>query len=129
MIFRVTALVLTCVLAVAACDKRKGGFYSAALGLGDDRILIASQLATVLTVSAYDLDGNFLGILAQYQDENNGPRGLALLNPLYAILSLEGDDRLDLIYLGGGRTNFIQSSFLTGTIGKIVKNPREPRSL
>lgn len=106
-----------------ACQKTKGEFFAAALGLDKDRILVASQLATTLNVTSYDLDGNFLGILADYQAEVNGPRGLVLFDELHALLSLEGDDRLDLINYGGGYSNFLQGSLLTGAIGKMTKNP------
>jgi len=121
----ITSFLITVVVIGGAlsCEKKSGTFYAGSLGLGDDRVLIASQIASVLTVSAYDLDGNFLGILADYQAEANGPRGLALYDSSHVVVSLEGDDRLDLLYLGGGILNFIQSSFLTGTIGKIIRDP------
>ena len=119
-IFTATALLLGGAL---SCEKKSGSFWVGALGLDEPRIVFASQLATSLVVSSYDLSGNFLGIIADYQGEANGPRGLALFDTLYFVISLEGDDRLDLGYLGGGRSNYIQSSFLTGTIGKIVKHP------
>jgi len=105
-----------------ACQKTKGEFFAAALGLDKDRVLVASQLATTLNVTSYDLEGNFLSILADYQAEVNGPRGLVLFDELHALLSLEGDDRLDLVNLGGGYSNFLQGSLLAGTIGKITKN-------
>ena len=106
----------------SGCEKSKGEFFAAALGLNKARVLAASQLATTLNVTSYDMDGNLIGITADYQAEANGPRGLALADEMHAIVSLEGDDRLDLIYLGGGYKSFVQSSFLTGVIGKIVKN-------
>lgn len=120
-------LKLSCVVVavslIIACEKRAGEFFVASLGLEKDRIIIASQTAAVLTVSAYDLDGKLINILADYQAEVNGPRGLALYDSLHILLSLEGADRVDLVNLAGGRSVFTQSSFLTGTIGKIIPNP------
>jgi hypothetical protein len=106
-----------------SCEKKSGSFWVGALGLDEDRIILASQLATALTVSAYDLSGNFIARLADYQAEVNGPRGLAPFDSFHFILSLEGDDRLDMVYMGGGRSTYIQGSLFTGTIGKIVRHP------
>jgi len=106
-----------------SCGKKSGTFFAGALGLGADRVIITSQLATVLTVSMYDMEGNFLATLADYQTENNGPRGLAVYDATNVLVSLDGDDRVDKVSLGGGYSAFIQSSLLTGTIGKIIKNP------
>lgn len=108
-----------------ACQKKSGTFYAAALGLEKDLVIVSSQLPTVLSVAAFNLDGSFRGILADYQTENNGPRGLALFDLFHLVVSLDGDDRLDLIYLGGGRSSFIQSSFLSGAIGKLIRNPAD----
>lgn len=107
---------------IIACEKRAGEFFVASLGLEKDRIIVASQTATVLTVSAYDLDGKLINILADYQAEVNGPRGLALYDSLHILLSLEGADRIDLVSLSGGRDVWTQNSFLTGTIGKMIWN-------
>lgn len=119
----VFALCITVFLGVLSCEKKEGDFYAAALGLNEDRVLVASQLATARTVSAYDLDGNLLGILADYQAEANGPRGLALYDSLYVLLSLDGDDRVDMVYLGGGRTSYIQGALFAGVIGRIIQHP------
>lgn len=116
-------ITLTTLIAIIACEKKAAEFYVASLGLDQDRVIVASQIATVLTVSAYDLAGNLLGVLADYQAEVNGPRGLALYDALHVVLSLEGADRLDLVSLSGGRATYIQNSFLTGTIGKVIANP------
>jgi hypothetical protein len=69
------------------------------------------------------MDGNLVAILADYYGENNGPRGLALFDSMNLLLSLEGNDRIDVVYLGGGTGPYIASSFLTGTIGKLVRHP------
>lgn len=108
---------------IVSCGQKSGSFYAASLGLENDRVIIASQIANVLTVSMYDLDGNYLQTLADYQAEGNGPRGLVQLDPTNIIVSLEGDDRLDIITLGGTKSNYLQSSFLSGTIGKLILNP------
>jgi hypothetical protein len=115
-------IIVFSISSLLACAKGSDGFFAAALGLDKVRILVASQPTTAQAVVAYDTDGKFLGVIADYQGENNGPRGLALLDSLHAIVSLEGDDRLDTLYLGGGRNSYIQSSFLTGTIGKLIRN-------
>jgi hypothetical protein len=111
------------VLTVIACAKKEGAFFAGALGLYQDRVIITSETATAVTVTSYDLDGNLIAVLADYFAENNGPRGLALLDSLHVLLSLDGDDRIDAVYLGGGRSPFISMSALTGTIGKMVRHP------
>lgn len=110
---------------IFACQKKSEKFFVGALGLQKDRVIIASQLATALTVSSYDLNGNLLGVLADYYGETNGPRGLAIYDALNFLVSLEGTDRLDLVYLGGGRSTFLSSSFLggAGAMGKLVRHP------
>jgi len=116
-------ILLTVVLCgTLTCAKKTGTFYAGSLGLQDDRIIIASQLASVLTISMFDMEGNFIKTLADYQGEANGPRGLALYDSQHVVVSLEGDDRLDLVSLSGDRTNFIQSSFFTGTIGRVYRH-------
>ncbi len=112
--------------ALAACSTKKGAFFVGTLGLAKPRIIVASQTAAVLTVTSYDEAGNFITVLADYFAENNGPRGLAIYDSLNLLLSLEGTDRVDKVYLGGGSGStsvFLSSSFLTGTIGKLVRHP------
>jgi hypothetical protein len=106
------------------CEKKEGTFFVGALGLDSDRIILASQSATVLTVTSYDLNGNLLATLADYYAETNGPRGLAIFDSLHFLLSLEGTDRVDLVHMGGGGyLPYLTSSFLTGTIGKLMRHP------
>lgn len=105
------------------CAPKSGEFFAGALGLEKDRVFVTSQLATVLTVTAYDLEGRYLSTIADYQTEANGPRGLAYLDPTHILLSLDGDDRIDILGLGGSRGSFVQSSLFTGTIGRILRHP------
>ncbi len=77
-------------LVATACAKKQGTFFVAALGLNQDRIIISSQTATVLTVTSYDLDGNLLATLADSYAATNGPRGLALFDAFNFLVSLEG---------------------------------------
>jgi hypothetical protein len=122
-LFKTLLITVGVVAGLLACEKKKGAFFAGALGLYEDRVIIASQLATALTVASYDMDGNLVAILADYYGENNGPRGLALFDSMNLLLSLEGNDRIDVVYLGGGTGPYIASSFLTGTIGKLVRHP------
>ncbi len=115
--------ILLTAASVTSCSPKTGTFYSAALGLQHDRLIISSQLATVLTVSSYDMQGQYLDTLADYQTEANGPRGLAPYDATFVALSLDGDDRLDLVAVGGGHSGLVQSSFLTGVIGKLTRDP------
>jgi hypothetical protein len=121
--FPLLVAALLAMFVLAACSKKEGAFFFGALGLAEDRIVLATQTATALAVTSYDMDGNLVAVLADYMAEVNGPRGLAIFDSLNVMVSLEGTDRVDLLYLGGRRTTFLSSSFLTGTIGKMLRHP------
>jgi hypothetical protein len=123
-LFSVLISALVLMAGLTACAKKEGAFFAGALGLNEDRIVVATQTATALSVTSYDLDGNLVAVLADYMAEVNGPRGLALFDALNVLVSLEGDDRIDMLYLGGGsRSTYLSSSLLTGTIGRLFRHP------
>lgn len=112
----VTSLVATSFL-LAACGKESGVLYHGVLGLGDTKIFVAGGVALSYAVTVYDVNGNLLEVLADYNQVADVPSGIAPFDAFGVVVSINGSDRLDkLNALYGGYSTFALSAQFTGNV-------------
>lgn len=115
------AIGLALSLGLSACAGAKGTFFLGALGLGEPRILVASQNTGSYTVSSYDLDGNLMAVLWDSTWENDIPKGIALLDALNFAILLDGNDRIVRRSLIDNTTSsLVNNANLTGTLYQLA---------
>ena len=112
-------------LVIISCAKNPG-FNHAALGLNGYKILVVNSNTTApvsYTVTMYDENGTYLGIVADYTNIGAPIRGIAAIDPLNFIVSLENVDRLDKINIFGTKSLFASDTNFNGTIFDVEKAP------
>lgn len=109
----------------AGCSSKQEAFFAAALGLGEPMIIVSGggiAASTNTTVTAYDSNGNFLRMLANYGATSENPRGLAMFDPFNLLVAIEGTDRIEKISLFGPTTPFAVNPNFTGNIFGMTKD-------
>ncbi len=98
-----------------------------ALGFSTAKILVANADATAplnYTVTMYDEDGTYLGIIFDYTGFAGQPRGIALIDSFNFLVSLENFDHIDKLNIFGQRiSGFAVNSQLTGNLMDIISLP------
>ncbi len=105
-----------------SCSKDSGAFYLGSLDIQNPKIIITSQTAGSQAVVMYDINGNFLRVLHDYNSEGNTPRGIVPLSPVDFLISVEGNDHIDHYSLTQGLSSFIENINLTGNIFNAAKH-------
>ncbi|MCC6137742.1 MAG: hypothetical protein IT287_03865 [Bdellovibrionaceae bacterium] len=113
-----------CWIAVAllSCSKDSGSFYIGSLDIQNPKIIISSQAAGSTAVAMYDIAGNFIRTLHDYNAEGNTPRALIPISPIEFLISVEGNDHIDRYSLTDGVSSFIENTNLTGNIFGAAKS-------
>lgn len=104
------------VLFLLSCSEEKGAYFYPSLGFGEPKIAVLSNSTGVLSLSLYTLDGTFVKILHNF-NQDGSPRGVDQLDARTLIAATDTPDQIitiDLITLES--KTLINSSFLTGNI-------------
>ncbi len=111
---------------LASCGRESVPSF-AALGFSRAKILVANADATAplnYTVTMYDEDGTYLGIIFDYTSSAGQPRGIAIIDPLNFLVSLENFDHIDKLNIFGQRTSgFAADTQLSGNLMDILSLP------
>lgn len=112
------------VLAVSACSSDTSEFYYANLDTGTPKVVIASNVAGAFGLVMYDLDGNFVRVLADYNTANTAPRGLMPLNQFEFLVAYDGTtiDGVWHFSLFDGQRPFVTDTNLTGNIFQLRRH-------
>lgn len=70
----------------------------------------------------YDINGNFMRIVHDYNFEGNTPRGIVPISPIEFLISVEGNDHVDHYSFATGLTSFVENISLTGNIYNAAKH-------
>lgn len=117
----ITVVSLALVLGLTACAGATGTFFLGALGLGEPRILVASQNTGSYTVSSYDLNGQLMSVLWDSTWENDIPKGIALFDALSFAILLDGNDRIvRRSLIDNSTTSLVNNANLTGTLYQLA---------
>lgn len=104
-------------VAILACSNPKGEFFYGALGLGDQKLLVATQNTGAYHIAMYDLEGRLLDVIADYTLANDIPKGIAPYDAFSIAVLLDGVDRISRLSLTGQQVPEIaNNSNLTGTL-------------
>lgn len=104
-------------VAILACSNPSGEFFYGALGLGDQKILVATQNTGSYQVAMYDLNGRLIDVIADYTLANDIPKGIAPFDAFSVAVLLDGVDRISRLSLTGQQVPEIaNNSNLTGTL-------------
>jgi hypothetical protein len=114
-------------LSAVSCASESSEFYHANLGVGTPKIIVASNVLGEYALAMYDIDGNFVRLLADYNPANLAPRGLVALNQFEFLVSYDGAniDGVNLFSILDGERTFIQNTNLTGNIFQLRQNANE----
>jgi len=105
-----------------SCARDDGAFYEGSFDIQNPKIVVASQVTGGMALVMYDIQGQFIKVLHDYVSQGNIPRGLAVLNPLEFLVSIEGNDHIDQFSLVSGLSTFVSDINLTGNIYDIAKH-------
>ncbi|MCB9073877.1 MAG: hypothetical protein H6623_09665 [Bdellovibrionaceae bacterium] len=109
-------------LPLFACSKDQGAFFAASLDLQTPKLIISSQQGGSTAVVMYNLNGEQLKVLHDYDAEGGTPRGLIALSPLEFLVSVDGNDHIDKISLVDGVSQFSASTGFSGTLYQAAKH-------
>jgi hypothetical protein len=118
-------LVFSCAGAlISSCASETSEFYYANLGVGTPKIIVASNAAGEFALAMYDINGNFIRVLADYNPSNLAPRGLVALNEFEFLVSYDGTniDGVNRFSILDGEDTYIQDVNLTGNIFQLRQN-------
>lgn len=108
-----------------SCSSDTSEYYHANLGVGEPKLVIASSSAGQYGLAMYDLQGNFLRLLADYVPQNTIPRGLYALNSFEFLVAFDGTnvDTIGSYHLVDGEDIFINNANLNGNIFHVRQHP------
>lgn len=109
-------------VALLSCSKDSGAFYMGSLDIQNPKIIITSQVAGGQAVVMYDINGNFMRVLHDYNAEGNSPRGIVPLSPVDFLISVEGKDFIARYSLITGMSSYIENANLVGNIFSAAKH-------
>ncbi len=120
---KIMAILVGSVL-LCSCASETSEFYHANLGVGSPKIIVASNAAGEYALAMYDLNGNFVRVLADYNPSNLAPRGLVALNEFEFLVSYDGTniDGINRFSILTGEDTFIQDVNLSGNIFQLRQN-------
>ncbi|NJM10322.1 MAG: hypothetical protein HC883_05545 [Bdellovibrionaceae bacterium] len=110
------ALLYISAVALIACSNPAGDFFYGALGLGEQKILVATNNAGAPTIVMYDMNGEFVRVVADYASVNDIPKGIAPFDAFNITVLLDGVDRLSRLPIFGGTSTDFTNTNLTGTL-------------
>jgi hypothetical protein len=112
------------VFAMGACSSDTSEFYYANLDTGTPKIIIAANVAGNFGLVMYDINGNFVRVLADYNPANTAPRGLMPLNQFEFLVSYDGAniDGISRFSVIEGERNFVTNINLTGNIFQLRRS-------
>ncbi len=112
---------------ISSCSSETSEFYYANLGVGTPKIIVASNAAGEYALAMYDINGNFIRVLADYNPSNLAPRGLAALNEFEFLVSYDGTniDGVNRFSILDGEDTYIQDVNLTGNIFQLRRNAND----
>lgn len=122
--FVVLAVVSGVHFSLSGCGVSSDGFYMAAIGFNEGRILVANNLGNPVayTISMYDLQGNFIQMITDGSLSGFIFRGMAPLDAHSMVVSTDGADELkQLNLLSGELSTYANSSFFAGNLYDIVR--------
>lgn len=105
-LFSVLGLVLSC------ADTDDSAIFDGALNLGSARIAIASGNGADYAVALYDITGNYLRTIKNYNASGARPRGISALNNSELVVSLDRVDHLEILNTVNGNEDVIYNSDL-----------------
>jgi hypothetical protein len=99
----VTSIIVVYIAGVVtlACSTPTGEFFYGSLGLGEQRLLVATANPGAYTVLLYDLDGQLIDVVADYTQTTDIPRGIAPFDAFSFAVLLDGADRIARASLTG----------------------------
>lgn len=100
----VIGIILTYVFAAlffAGCSVKEGALFYGALGVGETRVILSSSSGTSQSITMYDGNGNFRGLLADYNVTGGTPRGFAFFSPICFLAAIEASDQIEKICIDG----------------------------
>ena len=110
------ALALLFAFAIA-CSRPSGQFFYGALGLGEGRIVVATQNTGARTIVTYDMNGKLGDIIADYTAANEIPKGIAPFDAFSIAVLVDGVDRLARASLiGASEVGIATDAALTGNL-------------
>lgn len=109
---------------ISSCASETSEFYYANLGVGTPKIVVASNVAGEFALSLYDINGNFIRVLADYNPSNLAPRGLVPISEFEFLVSYDGTniDGVNRFSILDGQDTYIQDVNLSGNIFQLRKN-------
>lgn len=112
------------VFATAACSSDTSEFYYANLEVGTPKVIVASNVAGSFGLVMYDIRGNFVRVLADYNPANTAPRGLMPLNQFEFLVSYDGTniDGISRFSVLEGERNFVTNTNLSGNIFQVRRS-------
>lgn len=109
---------------ILGCSTNSDGYFYPALGLNEGRILVVNSVVTPAsyTISMYDLDGNFISVVADTTPEGYILRGIAQFDLFSFILSGDTPDSLRKLNIATGElTSYSTNANLNGNVYGIAK--------
>lgn len=117
------------VLFFSGCGKNGSTLFYGALGVGETRVIFSSSNGTSQSITMYDANGNFKGLLADYSVTGGTPRGFAYFNPICFLAAIEANDQIEKICLDGtAKTLWAKNAQVTGFNG-LLHLPDTKRTL
>lgn len=115
---------LSIVLSFLACSSEKdSSFYQGALGLGTPKILVASSNGGNYAVAMYDISGNYLSTVKNYNIYDARPRGIAALNGREFVVALDRVDELEVVDIATGLERVIYHTAVNGNVYQLERHP------
>jgi hypothetical protein len=111
-------------LVLGSCASENSEFYYANLGVGAPKIIVASNTAAGFALAMYDIDGNLVRELADYNPSNIAPRGLVALNQFEFLVAYDGTniDGVNRFSILDGDRPFVQDTNLAGNIFQLRRH-------
>ncbi len=122
----ITLVLVFCITVIVISCAKNPGFNHAALGLNGYKILVVNSNTTApvsYTVTMYDENGNFLGVVVDYTNIGAPVRGIAVVDLFNFVVSLENVDRLDKVNVFGERSLFASDTNFNGVIFDVERAP------